>query len=173
MRRSAYALALALAMIGCGAEPSPASLGSSLATHSATEAHPSTVSRELTVASCAPTTFAQFPPDFPAALPPPVCIHGVAGLPASWCWEGCVDGGPRGPEGLPVAVAPFEVILPEESRITSASAFLPDAPDAHHYLEIESGTTLRGLPPRADMISVTVFWSEGGDASYFWAVATP
>lgn len=38
---------------------------------------------------------------------------------------------------------------------------------------IESGTALRGLPPRADMISVTVFWSEGGDASYYWAVATP
>ena len=125
------------------------------------------------VASCAPAAFAQFPPDFPAALPPPVCIHGVAGLPASWCWEGCVDGGPRGPEGLPVAVAPFEVTLPEGSRITSASAFLPDAPDAHHYLEIESGTALRGLPPRADMISVTVFWSEGGDASYYWAVGTP
>ena len=103
-------------------------------------------------------------------LPPPACIHGVAGLPASWCWEGCADGGPTGPEGLPVAVAPFEVTVPEGSRITSASAFLPGAPDAHHYLDVEGGTTLSGLPPTADMISVTVFWAEGGDATYYWGV---
>ncbi len=118
-----------------------------------------------------PTTFPQFPPDFPAALPPPVCIHGVAGLPGSWCWEGCADGGPGAPEGLPVAAAPLQVTLPEASRITSASAFLPGAPHDHHYLDVEGGTTLSGLPPTTGMISVSVFWAEGGDASYFWAIS--
>ncbi len=171
-----------MAMTGCAVEPSSGSAGSSqsgsVATASvsvpsslvpsATVPLPSASASAPTAQACIQTT--HFPPDVPLVPPPPACIHGVAGMPVSWCWEGCVDGGPSGPEGLPVAAAPFEVTVPDGSRITSASAFLPGAPDAYHYLDVEGGTTLSGLPPTADMISVTVFWEEGGDATYYWAV---
>lgn len=184
VRGIAWAVGFLMAMTGCSVEPISGSAGSSqsgsLASSSVTAPSSPVTSATLPLASasasaptsrpCIQTTFPQFPPDFPAVLPPPACIHGIAGLPASWCWEGCVDGGPRGPEGLPLAMPPFEVTVPEGSRITSASAFLPGAPDAHHHLDVERGTTLSGLPPTADMISVTVFWAKGGDAEYYWAV---
>ena len=135
-----------MAMTGCAVEPSSGSAGSSaarMANPSVTAPSPPVPSATLRLASApasAPTSqvciqTTHFPPDVPLVPPPPACIHGVAGMPASWCWDGCADGDPSGPEGLPLAVAPFEVTVPEGSRIASASAFLL-GPDAHHYLEV-------------------------------------
>jgi hypothetical protein len=62
----------------------------------------------------------------------------------------------------------LQVSLPDGSHIERASAFVEGNLTRHHYLEIR-GDRLAGIPATTVMISVTVRWDNGNDASYSWA----
>jgi hypothetical protein len=103
--------------------------------------------------------------------PPPVVINGVAGRPVSWCWgNACVDGFVNSPDILPAVTPPFDVHLPPGTRIEVVGAVGPAAAGGERVNVPYEGTEIGAVPGGAVMLSVSIRFDEGGDASYYWAL---
>lgn len=104
--------------------------------------------------------------------PPPVLINGVVGRPISWCWVGgCADGFVNSPVGLPEVSPPFEVELPEGARIEGVRGVGPAAAGGQSMAIEHDGTEIGDVPDGAVMLNIGIRFDQGGDGSYYWALA--
>jgi hypothetical protein len=105
------------------------------------------------------------------AIPPDAFINGVAGDLITFCWtNGCADGVVTDPTTLPEVTGPFVVTLPEGAQIAGVTAWGPGAPNPEAVEVPHTSTTFGRVPDNTMMLSIFVYFEQGGDAAYYWAL---
>ncbi|HET9417582.1 MAG TPA: hypothetical protein VFP30_08610 [Candidatus Limnocylindria bacterium] len=139
------------------------------------------IGTELSTPSPAPTRRADAPrsiepepmePD-PIGLgePPDAFINDVAGQLVTYCWtNGCADGVVTDPTTLPSVVGPYVVTLPGGAEIAGVTAWGPAAPNPAAVEVPHTATTFGRVPENSVMLSIFVYFEQGGDAAYYWAL---
>lgn len=105
--------------------------------------------------------------------PPAALINGVPGQPVSYCWlDGCSDGWVNHPSVLQGAgvSSPYDVVLPEGAEIAAVTAWRPGGRNLVEVKIAHDEIGLRQVPEDAVMLAVSVYFDQGGDASYYWPV---
>lgn len=90
--------------------------------------------------------------------PPAVTINDVEGTAVSWCWEDCVDGFVNSGEILNHVDLPLVIDLPPEAQVEAVTA------------DGQQVDSLEQVPDQTDLLSVTLRWENGNDASYYWTL---
>jgi hypothetical protein len=106
--------------------------------------------------------------------PPDAFINDVAGELVTFCWtNGCADGVVTDPSTLPGVSGPFVVTLPDGAEIAGVTAWGPGAPNPATVEVPHTRTTFGEVPENTAMLSIFVYFEQGGDAAYYWALEDP
>ena len=106
--------------------------------------------------------------------PPEALINNVPGKPVSYCWvDGCADGFVNHPSILAAVTGPYRLTLPEGAEIAGVTAWRSLWPKQDAAEVPHTKTGFGRVPEGAIALSVFVYFEQGGDAAYYWALLPP